>query len=56
MERKKINRRKKRIKENNRKTVGLGYDTQKTARRGITKKEEPTKSSLWRRILNWFKK
>lgn len=55
MRRKKKKRRLKRIRENNRKTIGLGWDTKKTARRVITRKEEPTKLSLWKRILNWLK-
>lgn len=54
MRKRKLKRRLKRIKENNRKTVGKGWNTQKTTRRGPEKKE--VKLSLWGRILNWFKK
>lgn len=56
MRKRKKKRRLKRIEENNRKTIGLGWDTQKTVRRGITKKEEPVKLSLWKRFLNLFGK
>ena len=52
MRNKKKKRRLKRIKDNNRKTVGLGWDTQKTSRRGPDKKEE---LSLWQKFLKLFK-
>lgn len=52
MKEKKKKRRLKRIRENNRKTVGNGWDTQKISRRG-NKKE--VKLSLWERILKWIK-
>ena len=55
MKEKKKKRRLKRIRENNRKTVGKGWNTQKTARRGPDKKEV-VKLSFWKRILKWFKK
>ena len=46
------------MKNNNRKTVGLGWDTKKMVRQGITKKgvETPIKLPLFERILNVFKK
>lgn len=39
MKSKKIKRRLKRVRNNNRKTVGEGWDTQKTVRQGITKRK-----------------
>ena len=38
MKKKKIKRRTKRIRDNNRKTIGKGWDTQKTTRMGITER------------------
>ncbi|GAH28023.1 unnamed protein product [marine sediment metagenome] len=54
MRKKKLKRRLKRIRENNRKTVGLGWNTQKTVRRG-TEKKEVVKLSLWEKIMNILK-
>ena len=38
MKKKKIERRAKRIRDNNRKTIGKGWDTHKTTRMGITER------------------
>ncbi len=58
MRKKKLKRRSKRIGENNRKTIGLGWDTQKTARRGVTEpyiEEKPVRNSFWEWFLNMFR-
>ena len=55
MRKKKIERRSKRVRENNRKTIGKGWDAQKISRRGPEKKEV-VKLSLWEKILNVFRK
>lgn len=55
MKKKKLKRRLKRVRESNRKTIGLGWDSQKTARRGPDKKEV-VKLSLWEKFLNIFKR
>ena len=54
MKKKKIKRRAKRIKDNNRKTVGAGWDTHKTVRRGITRVKRDGTQIHFPPILNFF--
>lgn len=54
MKKRKLKRRLKRVRESNRKTIGKGWDTQKTSRIGPEKKEV-IKLSLREKILNVFR-